>query len=110
MYSPQLDTPSIVWPESELSDDIIPHAWSEDALVEFYLFNQPCREPWTLAVEEHDKGSDGAKFLDSFFEFEAVLMVSTLSVTGPRSVNDDNARVCRVSQVVPHHVGCLGRL
>ena len=38
-YSPQLDTPSIVWPESELSDDIIPHAWSEDALVEFYLFN-----------------------------------------------------------------------
>ena len=94
-------------PESKFSDGVLPHFLSKYFQEKLDLVLHRLIKPWIYALEEEDKGIDGADLLDCLSKSNAMLTVSSTGVTCPRGVYDGDARIAFVSQVMTHHPACL---
>ena len=64
-------------------------------------------EPCVCALEKKYEGVNGANSLDLLSEGDSVLAIPPFGVAGPRSVDDCDAGVGRISQVVANYPRCL---
>ena len=64
-------------------------------------------EPCVCALEKKYEGVNGANSLDLLSEGDSVLAIPPFGVAGPRSVDDRDAGVGRISQVVANYPRCL---
>ena len=104
---PSLDRRFAMTPESELSDGVLPHFLSKDVYVELDLVLHWLAEPCVRALKEKYEGVNGANSLDLLSKGDSMLAILPFGVAGPRSVDDCDAGVGRISQVVANYPRCI---
>ena len=104
---PSLDRRFAMTPEGKLRDGVLPHFLSKDVYVELDLVLHWLAEPCVRALKEKYEGVNGANSLDLLSEGDSVLAIRPFGVAGPRSVDDCDAGVGWISQVVANYPRCI---